>query len=245
MGILIDIIIGLIHGLGGPDLKSWVDDLPSELGTTIGKIVKQNLVDGQLTEDGIKSIESWLRINEKEISRIISSLLSPRAAKDSLIPYYTRALNIVVETIRQTGRSLVLRGFLHDTDCLTYWEYNTRLGSVLETFRKSTDFESIHVPFGLKIHVLKEKWSESQLQELNMKIRKQGRLDYADYSSSNEVNLINEFTVMLDLFKEVEIPLGAPGIITMITSLSDATTIQGVPSEMLSKTIAKALKQKL
>jgi hypothetical protein len=247
MAIIERIVIGFVKGMGGPDLDEWIDDLPKKAGVTIGDIVRRHRdVDGRLNAEGEKELEKILHADISITTDAMSVILEKEAninATDSVLPSYLEVLNTVVKIMRDIKRPIVLRGFLHSHDCLTYWYYDLGDFSKIKEYKIHPSVEVIMLSSGPKICILDSTNIDEDLQRLNLEIRTSQlhKLDYKIYSAGKEVGDIREFTIGLDGYgnDDLQIPFGAPGLVSLISSIPDALSFQSMPSKEVEKTIKK------
>jgi hypothetical protein len=242
MSILLDFTVGVIRGMGGPDLKDWVSNLPGKLGQEIGAIVKRNLdPDGRLTARGAEQVREVLDQAPEQLGNVVASLLRsvPEGTSDSLIGPYLDVLNFVVAALRRLGRLLVLRGFLHRPDCISYWHFGQRDSDQISDFRKHPNLDLIMSPLSPRVYVLDEAPTDERVKELNLCIRTNPShtLEYPTYSGGFEVETVAEFEIHGPLGRKEAIPIGAPGIPAMVASLEVAVAAQRAPFEQVRATI--------
>jgi hypothetical protein len=244
METLLRMAMGILRGMGGPDLSRWLDDLPGEIGSQIGKVLKDHLVGQECLSDiAAQQLEAWMRSHTDSLSDIVASLLKTPAAEQTLIPYYLCTLNTVVSVIRRIGRPVVIRGFLHDQHCITYWHCETQEAQRLPDFEKHPSLDIINLPQQLTVYIAAERGQDQLVEELNLKIRKSKfhKLELTDYNFMEKIDQIDEFNVFFVGKGTKPIEPGAPGIISMLLSLPIATSAQGLPVEMIRTTMKKAL----
>jgi hypothetical protein len=250
MSFLIKFVLAMLRGLGGPDLQKWLDDLPKSLGEEIGKIIRAHVGgDGKITDSGFQELSDWLKINLDKVPELFSSLL--RGQPDmghrgsSIIESYLLVLNAVTAAATEIGRPLVLKGFLHTPQCLSYWHRDGGGSFSVRPFTKHPELDVISCHgTTLAIHIMETDSSFERVRDLNRAIRKSDfhRLDHDIYSGAKEVDSIREFEVTWGMtgYEKSVIPNGAPGIIDMLSSLPVAFEAQGEPERALAATLAKA-----
>jgi hypothetical protein len=241
-------ITGIIKGLGGPDLDELLENITKELGNEVGSLLR-NIVSssGEKLRAEEEELKRWIEKNPQESTYMTSAVIdkaieedSPEAA--SLLSDYLVVLNFVITSIRRTNRSILLRGFLHDENCTSYWECDRLSHGEPQYFRKPPNSERIMPPSSKPtVHIIDEKPDDSLIRELNLKIRrnKYGRLEEDKYRRAKKIENIEEFTVEFGGYPKqtAEIPLGASGIMAMIQSLTIALEAQGSPKIELEGTL--------
>lgn len=242
-------ITGIIKGFGGPDLDELLDNITKKLGNEVGSLLK-NIVSssGEKLRAEEEELKRWIKRNPQESTYMTSAVIEKAVEEDSpeaasLLSDYLVGLNFVIASIRKTNRSILLRGFLHDENCTSYWECDGLLShGEPQYFRKHPNLELIMPPSSKPaVHIIDEKPDDSLIRELNLKIRKNkyGRLEEDKYRRAKKIENIEEFTVEFDAYPKetAEIPLGASGIIAMIYSLTIALEAQGSPKLELKSTL--------
>jgi len=245
MSLVLELVLGLIRGMGGPDLRKWADNLPGALGEELGAIVRGALrPDNSLSEEGLGRISKWLQNHRDEAVVLSASLLQSRhagAAGDSLIPEYVRIANTVRAVAVQLGRPIVICGFFHDDACLSYWHFDPDRAGSVAAFEKHPDLDLLM--FGAPrpdVYILEDRATDELIRRLNLKIRMDDfhQLDYSCYSGRPQVETVREFRVEFEVgFEASEIPLGAPGVAAMLASLPLAVEAQAMPGDELQKTL--------
>jgi hypothetical protein len=248
MSILIKFVLGTVRGMGGPDLQAWIDNLPGKIGEEFGGIVRFNLdPSGRLTETGRKRLEDALvGKSVDQVSEILPTLV-PRS--DSVLSVYLTALNLVVATLREGSYPIVVRGFIHSPNVVSYWHFDSKRGSQLIDFTVRPDGDSIACSFQLKIHLLDGLYEDSDRDTLNVQIRKVDThdLNKERLKGSVRVKTIREFKIegVRDFervpipAKPIEIPDGAPGIPIMLASVDRAIAKQAEVQAAFRSTLDK------
>ena len=250
MSITTTLVTGIIKGLGGPDLDAFLDDLTStfgqKLGSILGRIVASS---GKELLQEQRVLQEWLRENPTASEKLTAKAFV-RASKEAgspdlidLLDDYLNVLNGIVGVIMTTNRSLVLRGFLHEAACTSYWEYKS--SSINEKpgyFRKDPNLRFIHPPSSQpRVFILNEEPSDSAIEDLNLQVRKSrlGQLETWNHRDAREVSGIREFEVEFRDYRNNTsgIPDGVPGILAMAQSLSTAREAQGLPATKLRETL--------
>ena len=162
-----------------------------------------------------------------------------------MLPDYLLALNIVIACMQRINRSIVLRGFLHNENCISYWECDRMVDKgTPDFFSKHRDLNLITAPSSRPtVHIVDETPDDAQLREFNLEIRRNpyGRLEDPKYRWAKKVEDIEEFTVEFDGYpkKKAEISVGAPGALAMLQSLAVAMDAQGQPKTALTENLAQ------
>lgn len=233
------VVIGFVKGLGGPDLEKWRKDLPKALAEKVGAIIRENFDSVQgLNETGQELLKEILDEDEELATEAMSIIIGQEAeskSDDSLLPDYLEVLNTIVKILRESKRSIVLKGFLHSDNCLTYWEYKDDISE----FEKHPTLEIImSYRTNPEIYIIESNDLDSDLDKMNLHIRKTGALES---KADIKVDGIREFEfdTKFSMIKNntIEIPLGAPGMIALITSAPHALKSQGVPKKLLLSTM--------
>ncbi len=192
--------------------------------------------------------------------------LSASSERDHMLDLYAEQLNDIVRVAVAAETSLALRGFLHDGECISYWRFK---GATLGTneFRRSGD--ELRLDGAIEVYLSNEEPNEEVLRNLNEQIRLDRRRQLpatkSDYFRNDQValvrrisegyvyldqldpNRLTEATESLDPFgldkfpKEYmsKIPVGAPALDGLVTSIAVALEVQQRPLLALRETIER------
>ncbi|MGP8322312.1 MAG: hypothetical protein ACT6FE_08370 [Methanosarcinaceae archaeon] len=248
MSFTMNLVLGLIKGMGGPDLQKIIDKLPEEIGTDIGTILKSYISN---SSNNYSRLVDWINNNRNQSDILLKSVydVSISNAKNlensnyntTVLDDYLTVINLVIRTIiEDIKRPIVLQGFFHKENCLSYWHFVDLSNIAPISYDPKHNF--IKLPSWPRIYILNKKINEDNISKLNTKIRKNSsdRLDPADYLKSKYVSLIREFDLELGAsLNTVKIPDGAPAIISMVNSLELAKNAHFGPSSQLKNTLNK------
>jgi len=251
MSLTQSLVIGIINGLVGQDVEELVNQLPKNLGEEIGHLIKRCANDQ--TDSASCEIANWLDANRKKAADLAGFLLVglsrdslQETQSDSLIPKYLEVLNTIVGAMRAMKRGLVLRGFLHTDKILSYWAIDDYDGQV-DLLEKDEKYDYISLSYRKPaIYLLDESVELGRLSELNLAIRKRGRLEHEILRNCPRVRCIRQFEIEADfLHGSIEIHEDTLGILEMILSLPQALAAQSVPIIKVQEQINEARKKGL
>jgi len=259
MSITSNILFGIVKGLTGKDLES----MPEDIGIFLGEFLKEQTDGSRIFKpDANIRLNNKIKENPEIASEIMKAVIGPEQTKDndSLLPDYLFVLNLIIKEMQQLKRSIVLQGFLHDEECLSYWHINYDDNFMGYEIR---DNKISLVPslFHPHVYILPTKNGLNESGQLNDDIRRSetGYLDQEKYINEYCIQTIEEFQLCGDitappennLFNEMiddidkknikcwKIPDGAPGLLTMVSSIPLALEAQGNAKDMINKTMKK------
>jgi len=239
-------------------VRDWFDKKSTPDGTI-----------GEISEDEMKQLAEVSPI--ATATMLVAALDAPRGAsdeRDQNLASYMRVLEPIAQTVRDLETSIALRGFLHDTECVSYWHLRDKQGSG-DAFRKSGDH--LVVRGGLEVYVFSMEPTDDALDALNVAIRSAAsrqlptsvydylveeiheqkvittrRLD-SDREAKREKAQSDPFGIIHDYNRPIEIswtiPSGVPGIVALLESLPIATRAQAKFTRDLAETLEKAKKK--
>lgn len=88
--------------------------------------------------------------------------------KQAILSSYMQVLNVIGQVALELKTSLALRGFLHRSDCISYWHFTGR-GSKEKIFYLQGDHISLGVSF--ELYLLEREPSDDAINQLNQQIR--------------------------------------------------------------------------
>jgi hypothetical protein len=204
---------------------------------------------------------------------ILDDTLDAKTARKAVLESYNVAFNLVCAYMTAATTSVALRGFIHDKECISYWE---RAGNTPKFSLINGDYL---YPFGLDVYVLYEEPTDVRLAELNQRIYKSydRRLPAPEFNiKTNErvavLEKVLETSIVIkrldpdradkpprekdpifgskgiDYNEPVEIELdiepGAPALIGLTQSLTAAKAVQHYHLDKLKGTEEEILKNK-
>ncbi len=243
MSLVTRFAMALIHDMAEPELTQWASGLSGRAGEELRDILRSSPPDA-----GAEGIAAWLQDHHDEAAGLLPLLLKRSAgrdvADDTVISDYLAVLNGIANGALCCGRPLVLRGFFHCSDCLTYWCCHSEHLESLHKLERDASGSLIRCGGTRpRIFILEGPATNDRVWELNLEIRKSclHRLDRSLYVGRPEVHMVREFCVQFTPGDpEAEIPPGAPGIIEMMASLPVALDAQRMPKSEVDKIVAAA-----
>lgn len=147
MSLMIRLAIGTFDGLDGTEILQLLANLPEGPREDIDAIWRQNRrADLALTELGLRRLEGYLWGHMAAAGAIVRKhascgrpTLDDDSDDDEGLRDHLPLLNIVARKVNALQRSVVLRGFLHDSECASYWEYPDDPGIVPDAYRIDHD----------------------------------------------------------------------------------------------------------
>ncbi|HFD31685.1 MAG TPA: hypothetical protein ENJ28_03070 [Gammaproteobacteria bacterium] len=258
MSITKDLIFGLAKGLTGKDLESMPRDIGEWLGRTI---VEPRLKNQEMRSDVFAEFEKKIAEEPQIETEVLKAAIGVNTGQHgcSLLHDYVDALNIVISFLDEIKRPIVLSGFLHSEECLSYWH----IDDLVTLLPYEVDGEKIRLNSPIRspsIYILETKDGSSSVEQLNDEIRRSQdkALPGEFYTNAYCVQEINEFQVLAELKRDEEdelpdlingneesksiswcIPDGAYGLLSMISSIPLALDAQSRPEQALNETMKK------
>jgi hypothetical protein len=164
--------------------------------------------------------------------------------------HYLAVLNAITGVLQSVHTPVVIQGFFHDPDCLTYWHFdrNKPLKNFAISVGSGVIFALSENPQIYLLHK-SDLPVNDQLRDYNLRIRKSTtcQLELSEYfAKAPQVEKIEEFTINLVGLgvsrKSADIELGAPGILKMLETLPFALECHQIPRKAILETTAKAQK---
>ena len=243
MSVVTCFIAALVHGMEAAELDVWVSGLRGRSGEDL-----RTLWQHAPPDDRVRKIRNWVEEHHDDAARLLPSLLRFNIRRDAreetIITEYLAVLNSIAGAAICCGRPLVLRGFFHCADRLSYWYFDSARLESLNRFKKDPREDLIKCG-GTKprIFMLDDPSTDDRVTALNLEIRRSPlkRLPRSLVVGRPEVHAVREFLVgFTPGDPDAEIPLGAPGIIEMMSSLPVALDAQRMPEAELQRIVAAA-----
>jgi len=165
-------IIAAIKSAGNPELAEKIATAPELIGTKLGKTVAALLHkkanDQILTQDDIHKVDIAVKDDPDTANLLIYSDFIRLYGKDPIktaqrVSFYRELLMRVCDQMAKHSTSYALRGFVHESDCISYWH----LDGVQPAFIGS-DFIA---PVDMKVFLLQKEPTTALLKMLNESIR--------------------------------------------------------------------------
>lgn len=176
----------------------------------------------------------------------LASSTGPQSESEEILESYAYVLNAACEYMSKAGTSIALRGFIHDGNCISYWEKAPDGKPEFQLSGRQL------IPNNLDVYLIERTPEEQQLSDLNTTIRRdpkrklsQGEIDYQNRESVKKLIAVEDVRLQVhglpsakrpNPFKtrpmpetlNILIPPGAPALIGMFESLFEAQEVQGV-----------------
>lgn len=241
MSLVARLVRALVHETDDAELRRWVSGLRGECGRGLRELARSDP-----TSPCAKQVGEWLEEHGEEAGDLLPSLLGVGVGGSgggaTMVNDYLAVMNSVATAAISCGRPVVLRGFFHCTDCLSYWHWDSGQLTSLNTFAKDDSGDLVKCGGTRpRIFMLDGPSTMDRVRELNLEIRRSPlkRLPRRLYAGRPEVHIVREFRVEFTPGDpDAEIPLGSPGIIEMVASLTVALDAQRMPAAELQKTVA-------
>lgn len=214
-GIASKIIIGFAKEMGWEEIAEITAKWPQLIGKSTAKVTKKILaykaeekpVPPEVEAEAEKAFQ-----DDEQATLLLGPLLARNYEiglgaddeKDFFLSTYMTHLNLIYEYINKRETSVVLRGFIHDPDCICYWRRSVLSA---EAFKRSTDY--LEIGHSLRVYILDPRiWEEldepitadDAVTGLNVAIRESSKRQlpdyYEDYEKNEYVGLISRIYEM-------------------------------------------------
>ncbi len=254
MSFLIRLAIGTIEGLDGTEILALLANLPAGPRDDIDAIWRANRrADLAMDEYGLRRMEGYLWGHMDVAGAIVRQRVTSglpthddESSDDEGPRDHLPLLNIVARKVNEVRRSMVLRGFLHDPQCASFWELPDDHGAALDTYSVDDDGRAIRMfttdspaPNTPVVHILSLARS-LQLDDLNRALRKGVVPPLLRGKHRSRVLEVQATRVKLRSFRgwvRVHHILPGPGCsLTMMDSLDRAVRIMREPEVRVTPT---------
>ncbi|MGA2904696.1 MAG: hypothetical protein ABSD98_12755 [Candidatus Korobacteraceae bacterium] len=239
-----------IRAAGYPATAQLITEWPELLGTKLGKIILRLGNQQKITTEDENIFEAALKDAPAETAQVVGIMmtaslvptLGAKAETTKILDCYATVLNIVWSAMQQ--RSFALRGFIHRSDCISYWHYgySDELG-----FRRHLDL--ITPSSAISVYLVPQFPSEDILEQLNLDISgSDAKRLTREFYEQPDVEIVKEIyvqrvvtsiqTPVLPLSKTYKIPPGAADLIGLVESLRKAVATQNVFWSVTKATMA-------
>jgi len=261
-------------------LKNWPEIVGVKIGKPFNKIQEKRLKGQEITQEDKKALEKALNENPKEAATLLGLLIAEAtqgtldadAELKLILESYALVLNTICALMGKAKTSLALKGFVHDTGCVSYWNFTKGSNP---SFYASTDSLA---PSGLEVYLFSEEPAADTLRKYNQEIRRapsrqleRDKFNHRKHDTVALVKKVSELDVVIEKLDpdreekmklpdplhlnakyewpaefKYEIPFGAPALVELFESLFEARRSQGAPLQELDATreiIAGTLKK--
>jgi hypothetical protein len=169
--------IQTLKSSGHRDIAEWLTKWPEILGIKTGKAIK-NILDKrahgqQVSVQDERALQSALDENPKEAATLLGLLtadllegaIDAATKRRTILKTYGSVLGIVSTFMASNTTSIVLKGFIHREDCISYWHFER---SNLEFSASGDDYL---YPNGLQVYFIDALPDDALLKKLNWNIR--------------------------------------------------------------------------
>ena len=183
VGIVSRIVASAAKTMGHEKLAALVKRWPELVGEQIGKPLRkleEYVTNGKSVPPEVdQEIHEAIEANPEEALALMGPVMAEgfegvgdaQAERIFILDSYTGVLNIAASQMAARKTSLVLRGFLHDPDCVSYWHFKG-FGACRFKGEYSFGQHAIRPDVGLEIYALKTTPSDESLDLLNREIRR-------------------------------------------------------------------------
>ena len=173
MALIERLVVGFVRGMGGPDIDKWLDDMPAQAGRAIGGVLKKHVgKDRILSDEGAEELTVLLKDQPLIASQAVSGMLI-ESSDSSILPLYVEILNLIVEALRSNERPLLIQGFLHNEEVLSYWSFSGSSENMSNFKLSYSDAPMLTMGYNTPIiSLLARKHIARSSNDLNTEIRK-------------------------------------------------------------------------
>lgn len=234
-------------------IRKWPEFLTDKVMDAIERIASKQKQGEAITQADKQNLEQALNKDPAAAAVLMTTALTelisnaaPQSESEEILDSYAFILNAACEYMSKAGTSLALRGFIHDTNCISYWE---KAADGKPEFQLSGNQL---IPKNLEVYLIERAPEEQQLTDLNTRIRVDPKrklpkreVNYQDDETVKKLIAVQDVRVVVHGLPSdkrlnpfglhaspedltILIPPGAPALIGMFGSLFDAEEVQGV-----------------
>jgi hypothetical protein len=169
--------IRTLESSGHEQIAHWIKEWPELLGDKAGAAIKELLqkrAKGEsVTQKDTNKVAEALSNNPRAAATLLGLLTADllegaadaETQRKTILQTYKSVLDVICTFMASNTTSVVLKGFIHREDCISYWNFE----------RKNLEFSSggtDHLfPNGLEVYFIEEPPDDKRIASLNMDIR--------------------------------------------------------------------------